>query len=87
MSHYLIAYDISNIKRRDAVRKLLYDFAVKSQKSVLEANLSQKELAYLIKALLAITKKQDKINIIKFKQCTLLHQPGFLSFNDHYIFI
>jgi len=65
-NNFLIAYDIFDEKRLPRVRRVVYSFALGGQKSALEAPLNKIFIRELIANLLDETKKEDKINIIKF---------------------
>ena len=46
---YLIAYDVSDLKRRKKVQKVAYSYAFGGQKSAVEALLNKKDLFELAK--------------------------------------
>jgi CRISPR-associated endonuclease Cas2 len=63
-SHYLIAYDVKNSKRRRRCAKVAYSYALGGQKSVLETILNPEELPILSDELLdAIDPKKESIII------------------------
>ena len=60
---YIITYDIVEDKRRCRVHKLLKDYGHRVQYSVFETDITEKELAYLIKKLKTIINiETDNIN-------------------------
>ena len=50
---YLIAYDVTDNKRRYKIRKIAYSYAFGGQKSALEADLNKKEIFELAKKISA----------------------------------
>lgn len=54
MSHLLILYDISDPKRLQKVAKILENYAVRVQKSVFEAKMTQKRLLVLKREILSV---------------------------------
>jgi len=59
----VIAYDISNDKKRRKVQKMLADNSDDFQKSVYEVELSKKELKELVKLLSEICEEEDRFLI------------------------
>lgn len=88
MQNYLVCYDIFDKKRLYKVRKIVYSYALGGQKSSIEAPLSKKELKNLLKELLNVIKKEDKINIIPFNKEPLCFGKGdFIKFNKGVIIV
>ncbi len=77
-TQFLIAYDIFDGKRLTKVKRVAYSFSLGGQRSALEAPLSQSFMQLLILQLLNVTKKEDKLNIIKF-----LDEPILLGKAKH----
>jgi len=66
MSHFLVAYDVVESKRRVRVAKLVYSYALGGQKSALEVPVSSLEIKTIADELEdEIDAKTDKVNIIK----------------------
>jgi len=73
MGYYLVAYDISDEKRLNEVRKIAYSYALSGQKSAVEAPLDDSTLHRLVAQIKAVIDKEiDKVNIIPIKGEPLL---------------
>ena len=56
---YLIAYDVTDNKRRYKIRKIAYSYAFGGQKSALEADLNKKEIFELAKKNYELAKQSN----------------------------
>jgi len=70
--HFIIAYDIFDVKRAYKVRKLVYEYAMGGQKSALEVPLTKVELEEIVKSLEPLLKDDDRVNIIEVEEMPLL---------------
>ena len=70
--HFIIAYDIFDVKRAYKVRKLVYEYAMGGQKSALEVPLTKVELKEIVKSLEPLLKDDDRVNIIEVEEMPLL---------------
>lgn len=89
MSHFLIAYDVKNNRRRRRTAKIAYAYALGGQKSALESILDRNEPDYLAEELYTKIKPQeDKVNIIKvMPKAILLGRAKQLDFSEGAIII
>ena len=73
MSHFLIAYDVVESKRRVQVAKLVYSYALGGQKSALEVPVDQDDLEEIVSEIKEkIDIDTDKVNIIKVDAAAIL---------------
>ncbi|WP_456488750.1 CRISPR-associated endonuclease Cas2 [Caminibacter pacificus] len=79
---YLIAYDVSDLKRRKKVQKVAYSYAFGGQKSAVEALLNKKDLFELAKKISAkIDLEKDRVHIVKVKKFIFLGTAFEFSFD------
>ena len=68
----LIAYDITNDKRRRKVEKLLSSYGIRVNYSVFELTITKTQYKTILKELLKqSSKKEDNIRIYHFNQATI----------------
>ncbi|WP_151899675.1 CRISPR-associated endonuclease Cas2 [Sulfurimonas sp. NW15] len=72
MQNFLIIYDIFDKKRLPKIKKIAYSYALGGQKSALEAPLDKSLMTSLIKELEDILEDEDKVNIVKVANKTIL---------------
>jgi len=73
MTHYLIAYDVVESKRRVQVAKLVYGYALGGQKSALEVPVTLSEAKQIASELeVIIDTEVDKVNIVKVSPKAIL---------------
>jgi CRISPR-associated protein Cas2 len=78
---YLIAYDVTDNKRRYKIRKIAYSYAFGGQKSALEADLNKKEIFELAKKISAkMNLQNDRAHIVKVKKFLFLGAAKELKF-------
>ncbi len=88
----VIAYDISNDKRRNKVAKLLLDYGNRVQYSVFEAELTKELLDELIRRVKPyINEKEDSLRIYKIcnrclEQITLIGNAELLLPEDVFVY-
>lgn len=63
--YIVIAYDISENKRRERLRKALRSFGRAVQKSVFECDLSQKQIIKMVKVVRGIILREDNVRIYR----------------------
>ncbi|MBO8138790.1 MAG: CRISPR-associated endonuclease Cas2 [Desulfotomaculum sp.] len=68
MKNYIIAYDITDDRRRNKIHKALKDYAVPVQYSVFEARLSDKDYITLQHKLERLMNSKED-SIIFYRQC------------------
>ena len=85
---YLIAYDVSDNKRRRKVQKLVYSYAFGGQKSAVECLISRSEaenIASKISRMINLSK--DRCHIIKVEKFIYLRSAKEISFRNGDIII
>lgn len=66
MTHYLVAYDVVESKRRVKIAKYVYGYALGGQKSALEIPVALSEVKEIAKELeMKIDVDTDKVNIVQ----------------------
>jgi CRISPR-associated endonuclease Cas2 len=83
-SHYVIAYDVKNNKRRRKCAKVAYGYALGGQKSALESLFEKKELPVVLDELLdCIEPKEDRVHVVKvMPRAILLGRARQLHFDE-----
>ena len=73
MSHFLVAYDIVQNKRRVQVAKLVYGYALGGQKSALELPVSLQEAREIARSIgEKIDTRTDRVNLIRVEEEAIL---------------
>ncbi len=67
MKHIIITYDISNNKLRNKIAKELLRFGIRTQKSLFECFVNEKELKILKKIAKKYSKASDYVTIYELK--------------------
>ncbi|NPA88511.1 MAG: CRISPR-associated endonuclease Cas2 [Epsilonproteobacteria bacterium] len=79
---YLIAYDISDPKRRRKVQKIAYSYALGGQKSAVEALLKKSEIFEVARQISAkMDLENDRAHIVKVKKFIFLGTAKEITFD------
>jgi CRISPR-associated protein Cas2 len=85
---YLIAYDISNPKRRAKIRKIAYSYALGGQKSAVEAEINKKEVLEIARKLSAkMNLEVDRAHIVKVEKFIYLRSAKEITYKNGDIII
>lgn len=89
MSHFLVAYDVVQSKRRVRVAKLVYSYALGGQKSALEVPASLGEAGELAGEIVKrIDEKTDRVNLIRVeKEAILLGAAKQIEYDEGVILL
>lgn len=88
MNRYLIAYDVSDVKRRVKIQKYIYSYAFGGQKSAVETFLDKKEILKIAKKLSVLMDlEKDRIHMVKVKKFIFLRSAKDINFDKGDIII
>jgi len=76
----LIAYDVSNDKRRKKIQKLVYQFSDSYQKSAVEVDIDKNQMKYLAQTLDYFSDDEDLIAFIHYKDVLKLGKNQKVEF-------
>lgn len=89
MTHFLVAYDVVESKRRVQVAKLVYGYALGGQKSALELPVTLSEVKQIaIELKEKIDEDTDRVNIIQVSsRAILLGTASQLEYDDGMVIV
>ena len=87
MKTFVVLYDVFDAKRLRKVKELVYSYAMGGQKSAREVVLKEHNLKALVAALLQLTEKEDKVNIVRVSEPILLGKATQLVYEENGVII
>jgi CRISPR-associated endonuclease Cas2 len=87
MKTFVVLYDVFDAKRLRKVKELVYGYAMGGQKSAREVVLKEQNLKALVEALLQLTEKEDKVNIVRVSEPILLGKATQLVYEENGVII
>ena len=82
MMYVVIAYDISNDKKRTKLAKELLRFGIRTQKSFFECDVSEKELKTIKKIIKKYSQNDDYVTIYRVKELMRIGDVEYLEIDD-----
>jgi CRISPR-associated protein Cas2 len=68
MKNIIVAYDISNDKQRNKLAKALLEFGIRTQKSLFECMVNEKELQSIKKIINKYSEPEDFVTVYEIKK-------------------
>ncbi len=78
----VVVYDITEDKKRNLFAKELLMFGIRTQKSVFECDVTQKELEKVKKIAHKYTKKKDKVGVYEFLDVDRFGDVEYIEVDD-----
>ena len=79
----VVVYDITEDKKRNLFAKELLMFGIRTQKSVFECDVTQKELEKIKKIAHKYTKKKDKVSVYEFLDVDRFGDVEYIEVDDY----
>ncbi len=81
----VVVYDITEDKKRNLFAKELLMFGIRTQKSVFECDVTQKELEKIKEIAYKYTKKKDKVGVYEFLDVERFGDVEYIEVDDYIV--
>ncbi len=81
----VVVYDITEDKKRNLFAKELLMFGIRTQKSVFECDITQKELEKIKEIAYKYTKKKDKVGVYEFLDVERFGDVEYIEVDDYIV--